>query len=102
MRLGRGEEPHGALLRIRGQLRRPAQEHGLRGVAAALSGSRGGTLQAGCDVLVWDDGGRGAVPRCLVRAPVLPGDARQRVVDLAPVAGPGPLFAAATPDQASW
>jgi hypothetical protein len=85
-------QPHGAFLRIRGQLRRPGQEHGLRDVAAALFRSRRGALQAGCDILIRDDGGRGAVPRRLVRVPVLPGDAGQRAMDLAPITGGGPFI----------
>ncbi len=92
MRLGGGKQPYGTLLRIRGQLRRPGQERGLDGVAAALLRPRSGVFQVYCGVLVGDDAGRRAVPRRLVQVPVEPGDDRQCVVDPAPVAGPGPLI----------
>ena len=89
MSLGGGEQPPRTILRVRGQLRRPGQERGLRDIAAAPFGPRGGTFQVGRDALVRDDGRRRAVPRGLIRVAVIGADARPGIVDPAPVAQPG-------------
>jgi hypothetical protein len=92
MRRGGGEQPHGPVLRLRRQLRRPGQERGLRDEAAAPFRPPGGGFKFGRDSLVRDDGSRGAVPRRLVRVAVPASNGRQGVVDPAPIARPGTLI----------
>lgn len=89
MCMGSGEEPHGTAPRVWGQLCRPGQEGGLRGVAAAAFSPRGGAFKVGRDVRVRDDRGRGVMPCRLIRVPVLAGDTGQGVMNGTPVTWPG-------------